>query len=152
MDALARRTATVGGGSQTLTIRGLAETGALLAEDVLRCHELYPDGNSFDMMKGMISEKKLRAGDGNHPLWTMPVVCISVVLSKEKSETPPEALKSKVIILPCFRCTTQDGGCSLATSLIRIHSTLPARAKIVYKDTKLIGPFRPRTARRNPPN
>jgi biotin--protein ligase len=52
-------TATVGGGSQTLTIRGLAETGALLAEDASsECHELYPDGNSFDMMKGMISEKK----------------------------------------------------------------------------------------------
>lgn len=54
-------TATVGDSQQALTILGLAGTGALLAEDDTGAqHELYPDGNSLDMMTGMISQKKRR--------------------------------------------------------------------------------------------
>ena len=41
-----------------LIIRGLSEQGFLLAEDDFgRAYELTPDGNSLDMMKGLIRRK-----------------------------------------------------------------------------------------------
>jgi hypothetical protein len=41
-----------------LTIEGLSKQGFLLASDDLgRVYELTPDGNSLDMMKGLIKRK-----------------------------------------------------------------------------------------------
>lgn len=43
---------------QTMTVRGLAKSGALEALDAGgRIHELFPDGNRFDFMKGLVSRK-----------------------------------------------------------------------------------------------
>ncbi|GAX75825.1 hypothetical protein CEUSTIGMA_g3268.t1 [Chlamydomonas eustigma] len=41
-----------------LTIKGLSQSGFLLAEDMYGCqHELTPDGNSLDMMRNLIKRK-----------------------------------------------------------------------------------------------
>ncbi len=47
-----------GGGPVALVIRGLSDAGFLLAEDAAGArYELTPDGNSLDMMQGLIRRK-----------------------------------------------------------------------------------------------
>jgi biotin--protein ligase len=47
-----------GGGPVQLVIQGLSGAGFLLAEDGLGAkYELTPDGNSLDMMQGLIRRK-----------------------------------------------------------------------------------------------
>eukprot|EP00940_MAST-03C_sp_MAST-3C-sp2_P000136 g136.t1 len=42
----------------TMTVRGLCESGALKAVDSEgNVHELFPDGNRFDFMRGLVSQK-----------------------------------------------------------------------------------------------
>jgi len=44
----------------SMRVKGLTKQGALLAEELTtgRKHELYPDGNRFDFLKGLVSKKK----------------------------------------------------------------------------------------------
>ena len=44
----------------TMRVKGLTKQGALLAEEIEtgRAHELYPDGNRFDFLKGLVSKKR----------------------------------------------------------------------------------------------
>jgi biotin--protein ligase len=47
-----------GGAEKTVVIKSITDTGGLLAvDDHGAQHELYPDGNSFDFLKGLISKK-----------------------------------------------------------------------------------------------
>jgi len=49
------------GGMQTMTVKGLAKSGALLAVDVGgNSHELFPDGNRFDFFRGLVSRRTRR--------------------------------------------------------------------------------------------
>ena len=46
-------------GEKVVTIRGLSREGMLVGEDEAgRAIELYPDGNSLDLMKGLIMRKQ----------------------------------------------------------------------------------------------
>jgi biotin--protein ligase len=47
-----------GGAEKSVVIKAITNTGGLLAVDDHGIqHELYPDGNSFDFLKGLISKK-----------------------------------------------------------------------------------------------
>lgn len=47
-----------GNGLVEVTIQGITDNGFLLAAGDDKYYELHPDGNSFDLMHGLISQKK----------------------------------------------------------------------------------------------